>query len=162
MPRRIVVGVWILFLVVLTTRFVGWMAGLDLLIPAAFALPLLPIGGMFWLRPAEERIGWSVFTVWLGSTYVASGLPADYVVFGLAVLCAVLGYLRSGWWFVGAWLGHILWDFAPHDLPARLQDLPTACLIFDGLIGAFLAWQVWRGRWQDDDHREGKPAAAGA
>jgi hypothetical protein len=34
------------------------------------------------------------------------------------------------------------WDFAPRNLPALLIDLPVACMIFDGVIGAYLSWMV--------------------
>jgi hypothetical protein len=29
-----------------------------------------------------------------------------------------------------------------------MLDVPTACILFDGLIGSYLAWGVVRGRWR--------------
>jgi hypothetical protein len=29
-----------------------------------------------------------------------------------------------------------------------LIDLPTACMIFDGIIGALLAWRAYTGWWK--------------
>ena len=124
------------------------VANFGYLIAAAPILPVIPILGLLWLKPKEELAGWAVFTVWLGSTYLATGLTQEVVAFMFITACAILGYFKSPWFLVAAWFGHILWDFMPRELPEILLDLPTACLIFDGLIGLFIIYAIKKNRWQ--------------
>lgn len=70
------------------------------------------------------------------------GDHAEVMIFGALVAIAVAGYYRSPWLLVFAWFFHIGWDFFPRELPELLSDLPTACMIFDGLIGVYLGWMV--------------------
>ena len=65
---------------------------------------------------------------------------------GLSLL-AILGFTRSPVFLVVAWFGHIAWDFVPRELPPLFEDLPLACLIFDGLIGARILWRWKTGYW---------------
>lgn len=140
------VSVYIVVLVMATGWFVGVTADRSVLIWAALPLPLIPIMGLHYLRPNERLAGWTVFTVWLGSTYAMTGIHNEVMVFGLYTALAVAGYYRSPWLLVVAWFIHIAWDFAPRDLPPLLADLPVACMIFDGLIGIYLLWMVTSGR----------------
>jgi len=117
------------------------------LIPAAIPVALIPIVGLHFLRPDEELAGWVFFTVALGGTYLAGGAPFEAAgALGIAIL-AGLGAWRWPWILAATWFGHILWDFVPRELPERMLDVPTACILFDGLIGAYLAWGVYRRRW---------------
>jgi len=150
MPKyvpQVLTGVWIVALVVLTSKTVGYAAEQGLLIEAAAFVAIIPILGLVFLTPKAELAGWAVFTVWLGSTYAGQG-GIELVVFGVIVALAIFGYVTSPWLLVLAWFGHIAWDFVPRDLPEHLTDLPHACIIFDGLIGAFIAWRILSGRWK--------------
>ncbi len=135
------VAVWIVALVMLTSKFVGLAASNHWLLWAAPILPLFPILGLYWLQPKAELAGWALFTVWLGSTYAMDGQPTELIVFGVIVALAI-GGLFSPWLLVIAWFGHIIWDFFPRELPELLADLPLACMIFDGLIGFYLIWRI--------------------
>ena len=145
--RHPIVAIWIVALVVTTSWFVGFIAQKHLLVEAAAVLPIFPVIGLCWLKPAEELAGWAVFTVWLGSTYLSSGTPIEYAAFAVIVGLAVIGYFLSPWFLVVAWIGHIFWDFVPRELPALVSDLPMACLIFDAIIGGFIAYRIRAGRW---------------
>ncbi len=145
--RSVITGFWIITLVVTTSLFVGVAAERSFLVPASPILPLIPILGLYWLKPREQLAGWSLFTIWLGSTYLGSGGPSEYVAFSIVSVLAVFGFLRSGWFLAAAWFLHIFWDFVPRDLPPMLEELPLACMIFDGLIGIFLAWRTISNPW---------------
>ena len=145
MLRLIGVLLYVLALVVGASALVGFSAKHGFLIYAAFPLALIPILGLHYLRSNERLAGWSVFTVWLGSTYAMGGDPAEVMVYGAIVAFAVAGYYRSPWLLVAPWFFHIAWDFMPRELPSQLTDLPTACLIFDGIIGSYLAWMTHKG-----------------
>ncbi len=118
------------------------------LIPAAIPVAMIPLVGLYFLRPDEELAGWVLFTVALGGTYLDGGAPFEAAgAVGIAIL-AGLGAWRWPWILAATWYGHILWDFVPRELPERLLDVPTACILFDGLIGTYLAWGMVRRRWR--------------
>ncbi len=144
--RSVLMGLYILALVQLTSFAVGIGASAGLLIWGAPLLVLIPIVGLHFLQPNECRAGWSLFTVWLGSTYAVAATTTEILVFVLITALAVGAYYRSTWLFVVAWLGHVIWDFTPRELPELLTDLPIACMIFDGIIGLYLGWMTWTGR----------------
>lgn len=144
--RSVVVSLFALALVLLTSFAVGIGADAGLLIWGAPLLVLIPILGLHFLQPNECRAGWSLFTVWLGSTYAVAATTSEILVFVLITALAVAAYYRSTWLFVVAWLGHVVWDFTPRELPELLTDLPIACMIFDGIIGLYLGWMTWVGR----------------
>ncbi|MCB1644416.1 MAG: hypothetical protein KDI36_03140 [Pseudomonadales bacterium] len=146
--RPVLIAMLLIFLVLLTSRLVGLAVANDLLINGAPALPLIPIAGLYWLRPREELAGWSLFTVWLGATYASTGESIEYAVFALIIGLAVAGYFLSPWFVASAWFSHIIWDFFPRSLPTQLLDLPLACLIFDALIGSFIVYRIMTGRWK--------------
>ncbi len=144
--RAFLVGLWIAALIVASTLLIGVAGRQGWLIWGALPLTLLPILGLGRLRPREELAGWTVFTIWLGSTYLQLG--SVEIVGGLVVLVlALLGFFRSPWFLVVAWYAHIPWDFVPRQLPEAMVDLPVACLIFDGLVGTWLVWRTRAGRW---------------
>ncbi len=140
--RAIAVGIWIIVLIMFTGQFVGLSAKYGRLIWAAPILPIIPILGIFWLRPKEQIAAWALFTVWLGSTYAPLGGISELSVFAFIIVLALAGYLSSPWLLVLAWFGHIGWDFMPRELPELMHDLPIACMIFDGLIGTYLIWRI--------------------
>jgi len=149
--RKLFVGVGIAILVVVMTLVFSWTAEQGLLIAAAAPLVAIPILSLCFLKPKEELIGWSVLTLWLSLTYLATeidmSLVRELTAFIVIVILAVLGYLRSSWILAAVWFLHIAWDFIPRELPDHLHDLPIACIIFDGLIGAYIAWRTYQGRW---------------
>ena len=141
----ILMAIYILGLVLLTSFAVGVGAEAGLLIWGAPLLVWIPILGLHFLQPNPRRAGWCLFTLWLGSTYATTGTSSEILVFALITALGVAGYYRSTWLFALAWFGHLLWDFAPRELPQLLQDLPIACMIFDGMIGIYLCWMTWSG-----------------
>lgn len=145
MARGVGMVVWIALLLWLARFTVGWATQMRMLVWASLPLTLIPIIGLSILPTMAERVGWVLFTVWLGSTYAALGTPAELSVFALIALLAVLGYFLSPWFFVAAWFGHIVWDFFPRALPELFADLPMACMLFDGSIGLYLVWRILRG-----------------
>lgn len=151
LTRKVLVGIGIAVLVVVMTLLFDWAAGQGLLIAAAAPLVIVPILSLCFLRPKEELMGWSVLTMWLSLTYLATeidmSLARELTAFIVIVVLAILGYLRSSWILAAVWFLHIAWDFIPRELPEHLHDLPVACIIFDGLIGAYIAWRSYQGRW---------------
>lgn len=139
------VSAYIVALVFVTSFSVQVGAEAGLLIWGAPVLVWIPILGLHFLPPNQRRAGWSLFTVWLGSTYATAATTNEILVFVLITALAVAAYYRSTWLFAVAWFGHILWDFFPRELPALLTDLPIACMIFDGIIGIYLCWTTWTG-----------------
>ena len=158
--RKIYVGVGIAVLVVVLTLVFNWTAEQGFLIAAAAPLAIIPILSLGFLRPKEELIGWSVLTLWLSLTYLATeidmSLTREVTAFAVIVVLAVLGYLRSSWILAAVWFLHIAWDFIPRELPDYLTDLPLACIIFDGLIGLYIAWRSYNGRWSFKNRLEGE------
>ncbi len=136
--RFVAITLYIVLLVAATSLVVGFAAQNQTLLAAALPLPLIPILGLHNMRPSERLAGWAVFTVWLGSTYATSGQASELLVFGIITVCAVAGYFHSPWWLVAPWFLHVGWDFVPRELPPLYQQLPLACMIFDGLIGIYL------------------------
>lgn len=112
------------------------------LIPGAPFLTLLPILGLMWLKPKEEIVGWSLFTIWLSLTYLSSGEPMEFAATSLIVILAIYGGFFNAKVLPWVWFAHVAWDFVPRELIPAMQDLPVACLIFDGLIGAYLLWRL--------------------
>ncbi len=140
--RFILLTIYVLILIVITSRFVGFSASKHVLLFAAPFLPFFPILGLIWLKPKEEKYGWVLFTIWLGSTYVSLGTTPEWIVFSVITALAISGYFISPWLFVLAWFAHIVWDFMPRELPELLLQLPQSCMIFDGLIGFYIAWRI--------------------
>jgi len=145
--RHLLVTIWIITLVFVTSWFVGFIAEQELLVELAAILPVFPVLGLLWLRPQEELAGWALFTIWLGLTYTSAGTGLELSAFGIVVALAIFGYFKSPWFLVVAWFGHIAWDFLPRELPPLFNDLPTACFIFDGIIGAYIVFRIKSGRW---------------
>lgn len=140
MLRKVWVSVAIVALVFVTTLFVDFAAERNWLVISAPLLPLAPILALHWLRPKEELAGWAAFTVWVGSIYLTTGEPIEFLAFSVIVALVAFGYFYSSWFLAAAWFLHIAWDFLPRDLPAAYETLPLASMIFDGLIGAYLIW----------------------
>ncbi|MEQ1499212.1 MAG: hypothetical protein ABL914_11165 [Novosphingobium sp.] len=144
--RPILVTVWIIMVVIASALLAQFSATKGTLILTAAPLALVPILGLHFLRDNEARAGWVAVTLWLGLTYAGSGEPVELAVCAAIFAIGLAGYFRSAWSFPIAWFGHIAWDFAPRTLPAILADLPTACIIFDGIIGLYLIAMA-RKRW---------------
>ena len=144
MLRNILIGAYIVILIFITTIFVDLAAGRDLLVIAAPLLPLFPFFGLRWLKDKEQLAGWAAFTVWLGSTYLITGLPQEFIAFAVILSFALLGHFYSSWFLAPPWFLHIAWDFLPRDLPDAYHQLPLACMIFDSMIGLYLLWYAWQ------------------
>jgi hypothetical protein len=136
------------FWIVLTGYGVGMAAHADSLVSAALPFAALLIVALRVAGPRSELIGWAAFTGWLGMTYAHTGGPVEVVVFFVYVALGALGVFRSPWFLVIAWVVHIAWDLLPRTLPDHFASLPLACMIFDGLIAAYLGWNAWSGRFQ--------------
>ena len=145
--RRLGVSLAILALLVGSGAGVGAAARSGRLIPVAFPFALALILVLRRFGAPAERWGWAAFTLWLGSTYLATGGSRETVALAAYGLAGVLGAVWSPYILAAAWLLHPVWDFVPRTLPVLLTDLPTACLLFDIPIGAYLAWEGYRGRW---------------
>lgn len=70
-------------------------------------------------------------------------------VIGLAIFStlAVLGIEGRPGMLAAGFLLHIAWDFAHHPRGVQTKIVPwypPACLVYDGLVGAFLVWLWWR------------------
>lgn len=138
---------YILLLLFLAGWGIGSAARSQMLIPVAlpFAAVLI-LAARAW-GPRTELATWSMFTVWLGSTYLTTGTTSETIAFVVYLGVAAWGAFRSPSVLAAAWLLHPLWDFLPRNLPALLQDLPTACILFDVPIGLYLLQQARTGRF---------------
>lgn len=145
--RPTIATVVIVFLVVLTGVGVGAAARSHVLIPAAAPFAVALLLTLRALGRTPELLGWAVFTGWLGLTYAQAGSPVEVVMFFVYVTLGALGVFKSPWFLAAAWAVHPAWDLLPRTLPDQLRDLPMACLIFDALVAAYLAWGARRGRW---------------
>ena len=112
--------VYILFLIMLTGSAIGTAAKAGYLIPTAVPFALVLILILRFMNPKLERIAWAAFTVWLGSTYVQLGNLIEYGLFFAYIALALLGVLKSPYFFVAAWLFHPVWDFIPRELPEAI------------------------------------------
>ncbi|MBX3015085.1 MAG: hypothetical protein KF832_26430 [Caldilineaceae bacterium] len=117
------------------------------------ALPMALLLMMVWrlLGPRAELVAWTLLVLWLGLTYVnpadAATLPRELAVAASYALLAALGLFVSPWFLAVGLVAHIGWDFVPRELPTHLHDLPTACLIYDGVLAIYGGWQTYTGRW---------------
>ncbi len=146
--RTIAVSGYVFVLALATAVLLEVAIRAGVLIPAAIPVAMIPVVGLYFLRPDEELAGWVLFTAALGGTYLDGGAPFEFAgALGIATL-AGLGAWRWPWILAATWFGHILWDFVPRELPERMLDVPTACILFDGLIGSYLVWGMVRGRWR--------------
>jgi hypothetical protein len=160
--KRIATAVYILALIVLAGLGIERAADTKMLIPFAFPAALVLLIALRVFGPKAELAGWSVFTVWVGSTYwsaITSWLGTSYVgsidtINKLEIIAFVaylgfglLGAFRSPYFLAFAWLFHPVWDFFPRDLPDPLKDLPTACIFFDLPIGLYILWFAYKNRW---------------
>jgi hypothetical protein len=93
--RLIVVAIYMVALVWVTGMAVGMAAQRGYLIAVAVPLPLIPILGLSILRRTEQRAGWVLFTIWLGSTYAATGVPSELAVFGVISLLGIAAFWSS-------------------------------------------------------------------
>ena len=148
--KRIATAVYILALIYLAGLGIDRAATDKTLIPFAFPAALVLLFAVRVFGPKAELAGWSVFTVWLGMTYLASSetiAPVEVVAFIAYLGFGLLGAFRSSYFLAFAWLFHPLWDFFPRVLPDSLKDLPTACILFDIPIGLYILWFTFKNRW---------------
>ena len=151
-------AVYIVFVLVMASYAIGLAAEGNMLIPAAIPFAAGIILLVRFLGSKPELLAWAGFTVWLGSTYIASGTWLEYVLFATYVILAALGIFKSPYFLAIAWLFHPAWDFIPRELPEPYQDLPMACVLFDTPIGLYLLGFTWAQRWRSF----GEVASSGA
>lgn len=136
-----------LALLVATSIGVGAAARGEILVPVAVPFAGLLIAALRLLRPTAERHAWGLFTVWLGTTYLSTGAVSETMMAGAYLALAVAGSFISPSFLVAAWAFHPAWDLLPRTLPQLLQDLPMACLLFDGAVAVYLGWASRTGRF---------------
>lgn len=139
--------VFVTLLAILLSFGVSAAAQSDILIPAGFPFSLVLILILHLLGRRAGLIGFAVFTIWLGSTYLQTGSPLEMVMLVVYIGLAAAGLFISPYALAIAWLFHPIWDFLPRDLPAAMVDLPLACILFDIPIGLYLAWATRSGRY---------------
>jgi hypothetical protein len=148
--KRIATAVYILALIFLAGLGIDRAATDKTLIPFALPAAIVLILAVRVFGPKAELAGWAVFTVWLGSTYLASSdtiAPVEVVAFVVYLSFGLLGAFVSPYFLALAWLLHPVWDFFPRVLPDLLKDLPTACILFDIPIGSYILWFTVKNRW---------------
>jgi hypothetical protein len=138
--------VYIALVAIGTSYGVGFATQAGLLLWLAVPLGVVIVGLLAWLPPRPQLLGWGALSVWLLSTTYLGTSDIEYIALAIVVLLTVAGIFWSPWFLVGVWVFHPIWDLIPRDLPDHQHDLPIACLIYDLIIAAYLAWRVWRGR----------------
>jgi hypothetical protein len=81
---------------------------------------------------------------------IHDGRTRAKIVEGIGV-AVFLGFAMMGLWSSPHWLAagyflHILWDYAHHPraIPTKtVAWYPTACLVYDGLLGAYILYTWW-------------------
>lgn len=121
------------------------------------AIPFAGVLVFVWrlLGRRAEHVAWAIFLLFLGLTYInptSDTLTRELIVFAVYVVLSVAGLLISPWFIALGFAAHIGWDFVPRDLPTHLMRLPIACLLFDGAIAAYIAWQTYTERWRSLRH----------
>lgn len=144
--------VFITLLTILVSFAVSAAAQAQVLIPAGFPFSLVLILVLHLMGRKPALIGFAVFTMWLGSTYLTTGSPLESVMLLLYIGLAAAGLFISPYALAVAWLFHPVWDFLPRDLPPLMTDLPLACILFDIPIGLYLVWATRAGRLQRFGH----------
>jgi hypothetical protein len=148
--KRIATALYVAVLIYLAGLGIERAATDKLLILFALPAALMLLLAMRVFGPKAELAGWAVFTVWLGSTYLASSdtiAPVEVVAFVAYLSFGLLGAFRSPYFLTFAWVFHPIWDFFPRVLPDLLKDLPTACILFDTPIGLYILWFAYKNRW---------------
>lgn len=147
LARGLAATVFLLVLLVATSAGVGLAARNGVLVVVAVPFAAVLVALLRAMGATVERAGWALFTAWLGTTYLQTGGSFESAMAVVYVALGLAGAFTSPWAFVVAWAGHPFWDLVPRPLPPLLVDLPTACLLFDGLIAIYLAWAIWNHRW---------------
>ncbi len=145
--KPIAITLYILLLVFAAGFGIDSASEHKVLIPFALPFALVLILAMRILGAKYELAGLSVFTAWLGLTYLQTGQRIEVIAFTFYVGFALLGAFKSPYFLAFAWVFHPVWDFVPRELPDLLKDLPTACILFDIPIGLYIFWFARRGRW---------------
>jgi hypothetical protein len=93
--RTIAVSGYVLVLALATGVLCGVAIRAGALIPAAIPVAMIPVVGLYFLRPDEEFAGWVFLTAALGGTYLDGGAPFEFAgALGIATL-AELGTATS-------------------------------------------------------------------
>ncbi|MFF0578093.1 DUF6010 family protein [Streptosporangium saharense] len=153
---------WVVYVVVVMvamTHAIGVVARADLLVAAALPLGVVLVLALCWLPGRVELAAWGAVTVGiLAPTYLAHG-GVEYAALAVVVALTLLGMFRSPWFLVAAWVLHPVWDVVvPRHLEPPLTDLPMACVLYDLLVAAYLAYRTHRGRLTAFGRSTAKPA----
>jgi hypothetical protein len=146
--RPTATAIYILALVFLAGFGIDAAAQHQLLVPLALPFSVALILALRAFGAVSELAGLAVFTAWLGLTYVHDGGALETVAFAVLAALGLFGAFRSPYFLALGWLAHPWWDFVPRELPGLLQDLPTACILFDVPIGLYILWNARQGRWE--------------
>ena len=130
------------FVAIAFSYLIGLATTKGALLIGAVPLGILLVLSYGWLKPRAQLIAWSVATGWLLSSVYLGTSDLEYGALLIVILAAVAGVVWSPWFLVGIWVLHPIWDFLPRDLPEQQQDLPLACLLYDLVVAAYLAWRV--------------------
>ena len=139
-------ALYVALVALVVSTAIGYAASAGLLVPVAVPLGVVLVGAMAWLPHRVEHVGWAVLTIWLrASVYLGTGDAIEYAALAAVVLLSGAGVFASPWFLVAVWFLHPLWDLLPRDLPARMHDLPHACLLYDLVVAVYLLWRTRRG-----------------
>ncbi len=76
--RTIAVSGYVFVLALATAVLCQVAIRAGVLIPAAIPVAMIPVVGLYFLRPDEELAGWVLFTAALGGTYLDGGAPFEF------------------------------------------------------------------------------------
>lgn len=144
---RTVAALLMLAVVVLEITVVGFVSMESFSVWVAPLVALALIGSTLWLPNAGKKLFWAFFTGWTGMTFAHSGDPSEIAIFGVMILLAVLGYRRSMFFWLGAWVFHAIWHLIPREHLGHEAALlmghwmvPLAGLVFELTIAAYITF----------------------
>lgn len=99
--KRIGIAIYIVVALMAASMFIGRASAAGGLVVLALPFAVVLILALRVLGPQAELAGWVVFTVWLGSTYLTTGVTRESVLFfvflGLAAVERSPGSLGAVW-----------------------------------------------------------------
>jgi hypothetical protein len=124
---------------------IGAVTQAGILLWASVPAGLVLVAAMMWLPSKPQLLGWAGVSIWLLATTYLGTSDIEYIALFVVVLLTAAGLFWSPWFLVGVWVFHPLWDLIPRSLPDAIHDLPVACLTYDLIVAAYLAWRTYKG-----------------